>query len=76
LRRKDDLSLTYRTKRELHQIRNALCTDWDIKHTRIGMNPHYAFISGEDLATTRSELEYFKIYELRKKSKNAEVWTA
>ena len=39
------------------------------------MNPHYAFISGEDIATTRSELEYFKIYELRKKSKNAEGWT-
>ena len=39
------------------------------------MNPHYALISVEDLATTRSELEYFKIYELRKKSKNAEGWT-
>jgi len=39
------------------------------------MNLHYAFISGEDLATTRSELEYFKIYEFGKKSKNAEGWT-
>jgi hypothetical protein len=39
------------------------------------MNPHYAFISGEDLATTRSEIEYSKIYELRKKLKKAEGWT-
>jgi len=39
------------------------------------MNIHYAFISGEDLATTSSEFEYFKIYELGKKSRNAEGWT-
>jgi len=38
------------------------------------MNLHYKFISGEDLVTTRSEHEYFKIYELGKKSKNAEGW--
>ena len=53
------------TKFEMHMYRQ----------TRIDMNLHYAFISGEDLATTRSELQYFKIYELGKKPKNAEGWT-